>query len=104
MFIEHRAPFAPVIVKRTSCKLRWILPEILIACRGFSWAATSVSDRYLYKLSCRLRSLTHMGQYQLSSVLAVRLSPLNIDHTRNLPVEICGINYTEKYTNLYINY
>ena len=34
----------------------------------------------------------HMGQYQLLSVLAVRLSPLNIDHSRNLPVEICGIN------------
>ena len=42
----------------------------------------------------------HMGQYQLLSVLAVRLSPLNIDHSRDLPVEICGINYTEKYTNL----
>ena len=44
--------------------------------------------------------LTHMGQYQLLSVLAVRLSPLKIDHFRNLPVEIFGINYTEKYTNL----
>ena len=44
--------------------------------------------------------LPHMGQYQLLSVLAVRLSPLNIDPSRNLPVEICGINYTEKYTNL----
>ena len=43
---------------------------------------------------------THMGQYQLLSVLADRLSPLNIDHSRTLPVEICGINYTEKYTNL----
>ena len=42
----------------------------------------------------------HMGQYQLLSVLSDRLSPLNIDHSRNLPVEICGINYTEKYTNL----
>ena len=42
----------------------------------------------------------HMGQYQLLSVLAARLSPLNIDHSRNLPVEICGVNYTEKYTNL----
>ena len=42
----------------------------------------------------------HMGQYQLLSVLAARLSPLNIDHSGNLPVEICGINYTEKYTNL----
>ena len=42
----------------------------------------------------------HMGQYQLLSVLSARLSPLNIDHSRNLPVEICGINYTEKYTNL----
>ena len=41
-----------------------------------------------------------MGQYQLLSVLAARLSPLNIDHSRNLPVEICGVNYTEKYTNL----
>ena len=38
----------------------------------------------------------HMGQYQLLSVLSARLSPLNIDHSRNLPVEICGINYTEK--------
>ena len=42
----------------------------------------------------------HMGQYQLLSVLAARLSPLNIDHSGNLPVEICDINYTEKYTNL----
>ena len=42
----------------------------------------------------------HMGQYQLLSVLAARLSPLNIDHSRNLPVEICGINYTGKYTSL----
>ena len=42
----------------------------------------------------------HMGQYQLLSVLAARLSPLNIDHSGNLPVEICGINYAEKYTNL----
>ena len=42
----------------------------------------------------------HMGQYQMLSVLAARLSPLNIDHSRNLPVEICGINYTGKYTNL----
>ena len=42
----------------------------------------------------------HMGQYQLLSVLSDRLSPLNIDHSRNLPVEICGINYTEKYANL----
>ena len=42
---------------------------------------------------------THMGQYQLLSVLAARLSPLNIDHSSNLPVEICGINYTGKYTN-----
>ena len=43
-----------------------------------------------------------MGQYQLLSVLSVlsaQLSPLNIDHSRNLPVEICGINYTEKYSN-----
>ena len=43
---------------------------------------------------------SHMGQYQLLSVLSDRLSPLNIDHSRNLPVEICGINYTEKYANL----
>ena len=43
---------------------------------------------------------THMGQYHLLSVLAARLSPLNIDHSGNLPVEVCGINYTEKYTNL----
>ena len=42
----------------------------------------------------------HMGQYQLLSVLAIRLSPLNIDHSDNLPVEICGISNTEKYTNL----
>ena len=42
----------------------------------------------------------HMGQYQLLSVLSDRLSPFNIDHSRNLPVEICGINYTEKYANL----
>ena len=42
----------------------------------------------------------HMGQYDLLSVLAARLSPLNIDHSGNLPVEVCGINYTEKYTNL----
>ena len=39
-----------------------------------------------------------MGQYQKLSVLSARLSPLNIDHSRNLPVEICGINYTEKLT------
>ena len=45
-------------------------------------------------------SVPHMGQYQLLSVLAARLSPLNIDHSCNLPVEICGINCTEKYTNL----
>ena len=44
--------------------------------------------------------LPHMGQNQLLSVLAARLSPLNIDHSRNLPVEICGINYTGKYTSL----
>ena len=50
------------------------------------------------------RIITHMGQYQLLSVLAARLSPLNIDHSRKLPVEICGINYTETYTNLSINY
>ena len=42
----------------------------------------------------------HMGQYQLLLVLAARLSPLNIDHSRDLPVEISDINYTEKYTNL----
>ena len=42
----------------------------------------------------------HMGQYQLLSVLAARLSPLNIDQSRNLPVEICGIINTEKNTNL----
>ena len=48
----------------------------------------------------RIAILAHMGQYQLLSVLAARLSPLNIDHSRNLPVEICGVNYTEKYTNL----
>ena len=41
-----------------------------------------------------------MGQYQLLSVLAARLSLLNIDHSRNLPVEICGINYIDKYANL----
>ena len=46
------------------------------------------------------RPISHMGQYPLLSVLSDRLSPLNIDHSRNLPVEICGINYTEKYTNL----
>ena len=45
-----------------------------------------------------------MGQYQLLSVLAARLFPLKIDHSRNLPVEICGINSTEKYINLAINY
>ena len=39
-------------------------------------------------------SRLHMGQYPLLSVLSDRLSPLNIDHSRNLPVEICGINYT----------
>ena len=43
---------------------------------------------------------SHMGQYQLLSVLSARLSPLNIDNSRNLPVEISGINYTEKYTKL----
>ena len=42
----------------------------------------------------------HMGQYQLLSVLAARLSLLNNGHSSNLPVEICGINYTGKYTNL----
>ena len=47
-----------------------------------------------------IRVSYHMGQYQLLSVLAARLSPLNIDHSRNLPVEISGVNYTEKYTNL----
>ena len=52
---------------------------------------------YLFK---NYYSMSHMGQYQLLSVLAARLSPLNIDHSRNLPVEICGVNYTEKYTNL----
>ena len=41
-----------------------------------------------------------MGQYSLLSVLAARLFPLNIDHSRDLPVEISDINYTEKYTNL----
>ena len=44
--------------------------------------------------------LLHMGQYPLLSVLSARLSFLNIDHSRNLPVEIRGINHTEKYTNL----
>ena len=39
-------------------------------------------------------------QYQLLSVLSARLSPLNIDHSRNLPVEIPGVNYTE--TNTYL--
>ena len=48
----------------------------------------------------RSHAINHMGQYQLLSVLAARLFPLNIDHSCNLPVEICGINYTEKYTNL----
>ena len=48
----------------------------------------------------QLNHRLHMGQYQLLSVLASWLSPLNIDHSGNLPVEICGINYTEKYTNL----
>ena len=47
-----------------------------------------------------IRFSLHMGQYQLLSVLSDRLSPLNIDHSRNSPVEICGINYTEKYANL----
>ena len=28
-----------------------------------------------------------MGQYQLLSILSAQLSPLNIDHSRNLPVE-----------------
>ena len=41
-----------------------------------------------------------MGQCQLLSVLAARLSPLNIDHSGNLPVEVCGINHTDKYANL----
>ena len=45
-------------------------------------------------------NVVHMGQYQLLSVLAARLSTLNNDHSSNLPVEICGINYTGKYTNL----
>ena len=44
--------------------------------------------------------LRHMGQYKLLSVLSPRLSPLNIDHSRNLPVENCGMNYTEKYATL----
>ena len=48
----------------------------------------------------RFSHVMHMGQYQLLSVLSSRLSPLNIDHSRNLPVEIRGINYTVKYTNL----
>ena len=30
----------------------------------------------------------------------IGFSCLNIDHSRDLPVEICGINYTEEYTNL----
>ena len=46
------------------------------------------------------RVSSHMGQYQLLSVLAARLFPLNIDQSRDLPVEISDINYTEKYTNL----
>ena len=54
----------------------------------------------VHMLHKRLKDVQHMGQYQLLSVLSVRLSPLNIDHSRNLPVENCGINYTEKYTNL----
>ena len=45
-----------------------------------------------------------MGQYQLLSVLAARLSPLNNDHSSNLPVEICGINYTGKYTKIVNEY
>ena len=56
---------------------------------------------YIFCFICKEKCIKiHMGQYQLLSVLAVRLSPLNIDHSRNLPVEICGINYTGKYTNL----
>ena len=45
----------------------------------------------------------HMGQYQLLSVLSARLSPLNIDHSHNLPVEIYGINYTESIKPLMTN-
>ena len=60
--------------------------------------ATGVSRTAVFKF--RKEQMYHMGQYPLLSVLSDRLSPLNIDHSRNLPVEICGINYTEKYTNL----
>ena len=70
-------------------------------------------SQQLFRIYCKLYShkilqisgmnpivMDHMGQYQLLSVLAARLSPLNIDHSSNLPVDICGINYTERYTNL----
>ena len=55
---------------------------------------------FISRMNTTSESFKHMGQYQLLSVLAAQLSPLNIDHSGNLPVEICGINYTEKYTNL----
>ena len=65
-------------------------------------ATTPILPPPLFRRKTRGHSnqLSHIRQYQLLSVLSARLSPLNIDHSRNLPVEICGINYTEKYTNL----
>ena len=64
------------------------------------YSETSSHVKLRNEMSMCYKVVVHMGQYPLLSVLSDRLSPLNTDHSRNLPVEICGINYTEKYTNL----
>ena len=71
---------------------------VFVALRPMSTAMV-IAGRSVH-LTTLFPGQAHMGQYPLLSVLSDRISPLNIDHSRNLPVEICGINYTEKYTNL----
>ena len=39
-----------------------------------------------------------MGQYQLLSVLAARLSPLNIDHSRNLLSDFINLTHVHNFT------
>ena len=82
--------------KRTRCRYLNIITTVIAK-------AGAKSETEIIALSTNFSFVSydnHMGQYQLLSVLAARLSPLNNDHTSNLPVEICGINYTGKYTNL----
>ena len=80
----------------------WRICAWILISRNIFWGMPDFPNIFGVNNRCRTQAYVwrHMGQYQLLSVLSDRLSPLNIDHSRNLPVEICGINYTEKYTNL----